>query len=505
MSDIKYKEGTESIIKGINKTVDSVKETFGPNGNTVFIKDHGRLINTKDGVTVAKFINLEDPFEDIGSMLVKEVAEKSNSMVGDGTTSSCILIQALANKVNENKDKLDKKVLLKKLNEMEEFLLEYLKESKIDIDIENIKDVAMIASNGDDEVANTLYSIFSNKGKDVDIRLEKMDEKGIHVEYSDGYIINRGYASPLFINNPSREECYLTDVDIIIYPKEVNSMREIVDILEDYTEPVTPLVFMCNYMNPQTIADISRNNMDQRLECLVVQTPINNNEDDMKDILSVIEAEKEKDYYIGHVDGVSAKCQFTTFIKKKMNTKDRIDELKERLSDNSISKYDKDKVISRINKLQGGTATIHIGGNSNVEQKELEDRIEDAVKACQAAFRNGVVPGGGYFLAKAANTYNENKEKNLFYKCFCEPLYLILKETKEPFSIIIDYPGESVEKKKRDSYRLNIHKDGTQEIVYGDCLELGIIDPAEVIENSIKNSISVAKSILTNNVSIYNG
>ena len=803
MSDIKYKEGLDSIINGINKTVDAVKSTFGPNGNTVFIKDRNRLINTKDGVTVARFINLDDPFENIGAMLVKEVSERSNSEVGDGpqplyskvltpngwvkigdlkigdkvcgtnksiqtvlgvfdkgekdvyqitigkdrkvlcsgdhvwtlkkiyckdkkqytvnkiledgittkskgahkyyvpisipeftkqelplnpyligvllgdgsltdsgieicigynkkhiipdgvkfnlledpkrkcfrikisksiipflkeagifglkskdkyipekylfsdyndriellnglldtdghinkkglfefstisekmyhdflnliyslgynawhgirnrtgnsysstaifriyqtkgrkhglpitnieklntkekmvcikvsnedhlyytdnfvlthnTTGSAILIQSLVNKIQDSLIKYDKKYLLEQLNEIENYLLNYLYENKIDIDIENIKDVALIASNGDKDISDLLYSIFKTKGKNVDIRLEKIDEKGLFVEYSNGYTINRGYASPLFINNPSQEECFLKNPDVIIYPKEVNSLREIANILEYYTNPTTPVVFMCNYMNPQTIADISKNNMNQLLECLVVQTPINNNEDDMKDLLSVISAEKENDYYIGSVDAVSSRCQYTTFIKNKMNNEKRIKELSDRLNINSISKYDKEKIISRINQLQGGAATIRIGANSNVEQKEIQDRVEDAVKACQAAFRNGVVPGGGYFLAKASFNYDSKNEK-IFTECFRSPFNELTPKDNE-FIILQD--------NKTNTYSYKIVNGN---IIQGDCLELGIIDPVEVIENEIKNSVSVARSVLTNKVSINN-
>lgn len=508
MSDIKYNEGLESIIKGINKTVDAVRSTFGPNGSTVFIKDRNRLINTKDGVTVARFINLEDPFENIGAMLVKEVAEKSNSEVGDGTTSSCILIQSLVNKIQESLVQYDKKYLLNQLNEIEKYLLEYLSKNKIDIDIENIRDVALIASNGDEEIANLLYSIFKNKGKNVDIRLEKIDEKGLSVEYSNGYTINRGYASPLFINNPSHEECYLREPDVIVYPKEVNSIRDIAEILEQYANPKSPVVFMCNYMNPQTIADISNNNMNNLLECLVVQTPINNNEDDMQDLLSVINAEKEDDYFIGSVDAVCARCQYTTFIKDNMNTKDRVQELNKRLQDKSISKYDKEKVKSRIYQLQGGSATIRIGANSNVEQKEIEDRVEDAVKACQAALKNGVVPGGGIFTARAASTYDANIKKNIFSSCFNDCYILLCNDAIQNefgLSISIDYPGtEPTDEQKKQSYKIIKKEDGTYDFVYGNCLDLGIIDPADVVENSIKNSVSVARSVLTNKVSINN-
>lgn len=501
MSDIKYKDGLDSIIKGINKTVDAVKSTFGPNGSTVFIKDRNRLINTKDGVTVARFINLEDPFENIGAMLVKEVSERSNSEVGDGTTGAAVLIQALVNKIQESLVQYDKKYLLEQLNEIEEYLLNYLQKNKIDIDIENIKDVALIASNGDEEIANLLDSIFKTKGKNVDIRLEKIDEKGLFVEYSDGYTINRGYASPLFINNPSHEECYLREPDIIVYPKEVNSLRDIAYILEPYTEPKRPVVFMCNYMNPQTIADISNNNMKQLLECLVVQTPINNNEDDMQDLLSVIDAEKEGDYYIGSVDAVCARCQYTTFIKKEMNTKERVNELNKRLKDSSISKYDKEKIKSRINQLQGGSATIRIGANSNVEQKEIEDRVEDAVKACQAAFRNGVVSGGGYFLTRASMNYDHKKEK-IFTECF-ESTFKHLMNQEYSVNFILD----EYLKINKDAYNyVNTYsyKIINGDVVQGNCLELGIIDPTEVIENEIKNSVSVARSVLTNNVSINN-
>lgn len=501
MSDIKYNEGLDSIIKGINKTVDAVRSTFGPNGSTVFIKDRNRLINTKDGVTVARFINLEDPFENIGAMLVKEVAEKSNSEVGDGTTSSCILIQSLVNKIQESLVQYDKKYLLNQLNEIEKYLLEYLSKNKIDIDIENIRDVALIASNGDEEIADLLYSIFKNKGKNVDIRLEKIDEKGLSVEYSNGYTINRGYASPLFINNPSHEECYLREPDVIVYPKEVNSIRDIAEILEQYANPKSPVVFMCNYMNPQTIADISNNNMNNLLECLVVQTPINNNEDDMQDLLSVIDAEKEDDYFIGSVDAVCARCQYTTFIKDNMNTKDRVQELNKRLQDKSISKYDKEKVKSRIYQLQGGSATIRIGANSNVEQKEIEDRVEDAVKACQAAFRKGVVSGGGYFLTRASMNYDD-KDQNVFIKCFESPFNLLIQNDFKINFLLDEYL--KFEKDAYNTVNTYSYKIINGEVIQGNCLELGIIDPAEVIENAIKNSVSVARSVLTNKVSINN-
>lgn len=501
MSDIKYKEGLDSIINGINKTVDAVKSTFGPNGNTVFIKDRNRLINTKDGVTVARFINLDDPFENIGAMLVKEVSERSNSEVGDGTSGASILIQSLVNKIQDSLIKYDKKYLLEQLNEIENYLLNYLHENKIDIDIENIRDVALIASNGDKDISDLLYSIFKTKGKNVDIRLEKIDEKGLFVEYSNGYTINRGYASPLFINNPSQEECFLKNPDVIIYPKEVNSLREITNILEYYTSPTTPVVFMCNYMNPQTIADISKNNMNQLLECLVVQTPINNNEDDMKDLLSVISAEKENDYYIGSVDAVSSRCQYTTFIKNKMNNEERIKELSNRLNINSISKYDKEKIISRINQLQGGAATIRIGANSNVEQKEIQDRVEDAVKACQAAFRNGVVPGGGYFLARASANYDHKKEK-IFTECFEAPFNCLMNPGYKVDFILDEYLKTN--KNAYDYVNTYSYKIINGEVVQGNCLELGIIDPVEVIENEIKNSVSVARSVLTNKVSINN-
>lgn len=258
---------------------------------------------------------------------------------------------------------------------------------------------------------------------------------------------------------------------------------------------------MCNYMNPQTIADISNNNMKQLLECLVVQTPINNNEDDMQDLLSVIDAEKEGDYYIGSVDAVCARCQYTTFIKKEMNTKERVNELNKRLKDSSISKYDKEKIKSRINQLQGGSATIRIGANSNVEQKEIEDRVEDAVKACQAAFRNGVVSGGGYFLTRASMNYDHKKEK-IFTECF-ESTFKHLMNQEYSVNFILD----EYLKINKDAYNyVNTYsyKIINGDVVQGNCLELGIIDPTEVIENEIKNSVSVARSVLTNNVSINN-
>lgn len=508
MSDIKYKEGLDLVISGINKTVDAVKITYGPYGKTAFIKDRGRLINTKDGVTVAKNITLEDPFENIGSMLVKEVAEKSNMSVGDGTTTSCILIQSLVNEIAKNKHEIDNLDMLNMLDYLEAESLKLLNESSIPISIKNIRDVAMISSNNDKRIADILYNIYSLKGEYVDIRLEKMDEKGLHVEYSNGYTIDRGYASPLFINNPTKEECFMSNVDVIIYPKEVNSMREIVNLLSSYTNPSTPLLFMCNYMNPQTIADISKNNMEQRLECLVVQTPINNNEEDIKDLLCVIDGEKEDGYYVGHIDAVSSKCQNTTLVKHIINNNNRVRELNESLKNKDLSKYDKDKIKSRINRLNGGSAKIFIGGNSNVEQKELEDRVEDAVKSCQAAFRKGVAAGAGYRLATIAKyieKYNRTNNKNIFTKCFYDPVFKII-EYNHTFINDVKYRLEKYDGSKFSlSMKLLKDEDGNLKLFFGDCIELGIIDPVEVIENEIKNSISVARSVLTNGVVINNG
>ena len=495
-------EGRDKLISGIKKISRAVKSTLGPLGNTVILESqhHTRgLTVTKDGVTVAKGINLEDPVENLAVRMVKEAADRTATSAGDGTTTAIVLTEAI---VTEGMKALTTETnvseLVREINTITERVIQNLSKKSKKVTGRTLRDVATISSNNDRDLGKLISDVYKKVGKDGVVTVENSQTPETYYEVTNGIKIQRGYTSRLFVNNQKSDECVLDDVYILATDLEINNILNIENILKPVIQQNKKLLIIgeCSQNVINTIGmNVVKNNLKF---CNIVPPQFGYK---TKELMSDIALSVGAKYFsestgddlslitmadLGHAKKVVVSRDQTIIVRddnKSDNVKNRVIELRdaEALTTN---KGDKDFIKERIASLSGGVGVVYAGGNSDIEQKELYDRIDDAVCAVRSALEEGILPGGGTSLLYEAIGLGDSLAESILKVGFSSPFNQILDNSGK------DYKIDNVEFGKG----FNI-KTGE----YGDMYKMGVIDPAKVTKNALRNAVSVATTILTTN------
>lgn len=509
-------EARNALKRGIDKLANAVKVTLGPKGrNVVLDKGFGAPTITKDGVTVAKEIELEDKFENIGAEIVKEVASKTNDVAGDGTTTATILAQAMIAEglklVSSGVDPIEIKQSIEK--KVSEIVLKLKKMSKEISSKEEIAQVASISAN-DKEIGNIIAEAMESVGKDGVITVEEGQSFGVEKEVVEGMQFDKGYVSPYMITNPDSMKSEFEDPFILITDKKVASIQEILPLLEKVVQSgKKDLVIIADEIEGEALATFVVNKLRGTFNVLGVKAPgFGDRRKAMLEDIAILTGGKVISEEVGlklensNLDDlgrarkvVSSKDN-TTIVEGKgeeKNIKFRIEQIKKEI-EMSDSDYDKEKLQERLAKLSGGVAIIKVGAATETEMKERKDRIEDALNATRAAREEGIVPGGGLALALASNAFEELTDKKdepagskIIDEAILEPIKQIAYNAGKDGSLVLyNIIGEHKKGNKNYGYNAAIDK-------FEDLIEAGIVDPTKVVRSALENAASAAVMFLT--------
>jgi len=498
-------EGREKLISGIEKISRAVKSTLGPLGKTVVLEsqNHTRgLTVTKDGVTVAKSINLPDSVENLAVRMVKEAADRTATSAGDGTTTAIVLTEAIVlagmDAIEENPG-VNVSELVKEINDIAEDVIKSLTKRSKKVTGKTLMDVATISANNDKDLGKLISSIYKEVGKDGVVTVENSQTSHTYYEVTNGIKIDRGHTSRMFINNHKNDECILDDVYILATDLEINNILNIENVLKPIINQNKKLLII-GECSQNVINTLGMNVVKNSLKICNIKPPQFGYK--TKELMSDIALSVGAKYFsestgddlslitmadLGHAQKVVVGPNQTVIVRDE-NTSDevsnRIAELKE-ARDISQKKSDRDFINDRIASLSGGVGVVYVGGDSDIEQKELYDRVEDAVCAVRSAIEEGILPGGGSSLLYES-----------YDLCDCSLASRIMVEAlNAPFKQIVENAGKM--------YPANVEKFGEGYNVktgeYGNMYKMGVIDPAKVTKNALRNAVSVATTILTTN------
>ena len=515
------KQGRDKLISGISKISHAVKSTLGPRGKTVLIEspDHlGGITITKDGVTVAKSIFLDDPVENLAIQMMKDAANRTASVAGDGTTTAIVLTEALI-KAGNMYISQDENVteVIRHINKLTAKAVEQLKELSQDVTDSKLLDVASISANNDIEIGDIISKAYAKVGKHGIVTVEKSMNSETYAEVTNGIRVDRGYTSNLFINNQRKDECILEDVKVLVSDTEISNILQIENILKPIIQQNDKLLIIGN-CSPNVINTLAANVVRNGLKlCNIIPPNFGYKQHElMQDIAISVGAkffsEKTGDDLsiitvqdLGHADKIIVGKESSVIIKHNQVTEEitnRIEELKEQQS-NTSNENDKKFINERIASLSGAIGCIYVGGNSDVEQKEKFDRVDDSVCAVKSALDEGIIPGGGVALLGIANKLSDlsatNKSnewkaaKQVLTEAFRSPIKQILANAGMETEEIIKHLSVTKSKSKK-SYGYDVKNEK-----YGDMFKMGVIDPLKVTKNALINAVSVATTILSTN------
>jgi len=500
--------------RGIDALADAVKITLGPKGrNVVLDKSFGAPTITNDGVTIAKDIELEGAFENIGAQLAKEIASKTNDIAGDGTTTATVLGQAIVQEGLKNVAAGANPMSLKRgLEKASAAILESLADSAINIsERKEMAQVASISANNDSAIGELIGETMEKVGKDGVITVE--ESKGIQtdVEYVDGMSFDRGYISPYFVTNPERMEAEIEDPQILITDKKLSSVQELLPLLEKIVSQTKNVMIIASDVDGEALATLAVNKLRGTMNILAVKAPGfgDRQKDNLGDIATltggqVISEDIGRSFDtvtledLGSARRVVSTKEETTLIEGAGNKEDmdaRIAQVRA-VMEESTSDWDREKAQERLGKLAGSVAVIKVGAATEVELKEKKHRVEDALSATRAAVEEGIVPGGGVALLNAAPALDsvelegdEATGLRILRRALEEPLRRIAINAGDDGSVMVE---EVKELKPGEGY-------DAQNGEFGDMVEKGIIDPAKVTRAAIENAVSIASMVLTTN------
>ncbi|MEK7125146.1 MAG: chaperonin GroEL [Patescibacteria group bacterium] len=519
MSKLIYynREAREALKRGVDQTANAVKVTLGPKGRNVAIdKGFGSPVITKDGVTVAKEIELENKFENVGAQLIKEVASKTNDVAGDGTTTATILAQAIVADGFSAVDSGANPLVLKRgMDKAVEWVLDFLAKRKQKVTGEKIKEVASIAAN-DKEIGALIAEVFKAVGKDGVVTVEESQSFETTHELVEGMQFDRGFVSAYMINNAERMEAAYQDPYILITDRKISSIQDIVPLLEKVSRAgKRDLVIIADDVEGDALATLVVNKLRGNFHALAIKAP--GFGDRKKELLEdigivtggqVISEEKgikiesvELDM-LGRARKVVANKERTTIVDgkgKKGDINDRIDQIKALLA-KTTSNFDKEKLQERLAKLTGGVAIIKVGAMTETELKEKKFRIEDAVSATRAALEEGIVAGGGIALFEAAKELNSKAVKGMTeFGDEAKGLGIIKATLEKPLRTIAENSGKEpneIIQKVFTAPAAGMGFDANDGEIK-DMLKAGIIDPLKVVKTALTSAVSVASLILT--------
>ncbi len=510
-----YGEEARAKLKaGVDKLANAVKVTLGPRGREVILeKKWGSPAVTKDGVSVAKEIELTDPLENMAAQLVKEVASKTADVAGDGTTTATILTQAIYTEGLKAIASGANPVYVKRgIDEAVKVIVEELKKMSKEVSGRTeIEQVATISANNDPEIGKIIADAMEKVGKDGVITVEEAKGAETVLETTEGMQFDRGYLSPYFVTNPEKMEAVLENPYILIYEKKISNIRELLPVLEKVVQANKPLLIIAEDVEGEALATLVVNNIKGVLKVCAVKAPGfgERRKAMLQDIAILtggqaitedlgIKLENVDLDMLGQADKVVVDKDNTTIVGGKGNPEDikaRIEQIKAQI-ETTTSEYDREKLQERLAKLSGGVAIIKVGAATEAEMKEKKDRVDDAVHATKAAVEEGIVAGGGVALLRASKALCDLKEENTdkkwgidIVKKACEiPLKQIASNAGFEGSVII----EKVKANESKTYGFDA---ATGEFV--DMMEAGIIDPTKVVRTAIQNAASVAGTMLT--------
>ena len=513
--DIKFSTDARSrLLKGINLLADTVRITLGPKGrNVVLDKSFGSPRITKDGVTVAKEIDLKDKFENMGAQMIKEVASKTSDTAGDGTTTATILAQAIVEEglkaVAAGMNPMD---LKRGIDTATKAIIEELKKKSKKISTnEEVKQVGTISANGDIEVGEHLAQAMEKVGNEGVITVE--EGKGLDTELNvvEGMQFDRGYLSPYFVTNAEKMTCELEDVYILLHEQKLSNLQPMLPLLESVAQSGKPLLIIAEEIEGEALATLIVNKLRGGLKIAAVKAPgFGDRRSAMLEDIALltngqviseelgIKLENVKLDSLGTAKKINIDKENTTIVGgsgKKSEIDARCNQIRNEI-EQSDSDYDKEKLQERLAKLSGGVAVLHVGGSSEVEVKEKKDRVEDAMNATRAAVEEGVVPGGGVALLYAKKILDSIKLPNpdqqvginIVKKAIERPIRQIAKNAGVDGSIIV---GKLLEQ-DNENYGYN-----AQTGKFTDLVKDGIIDPTKVVLSAIQDSASVAGLLIT--------
>jgi chaperonin GroEL len=508
-----------SMLKGITQLTDAVKATLGPKGKNVVIdKKYGAPTITKDGVTVAKEIELKDAYENMGAQLVREVASKTSDIAGDGTTTATVLAYAIykggIKHVVAGSNPMDIKRGIEKA--VEAIVGELKNISKPVQDKKEIAQVGTISANNDTAIGELIADAMDKVGKDGVITVEEAKSMTTSLDVVEGMQFDRGYTSPYFVTDPERMECNLEDVFILINEKKISSMKDLLPILEQTAKMGKPLMIIAEEVEGEALATLVVNKLRGTIQVCAVKAPgFGDRRKAMLEDIAIltggtvisedlgIKLESIKISDLGRAKKITVDKENTTIVEgagDHKNIEGRVKQIKAQIEE-TTSDYDREKLQERLAKIVGGVAVINVGAATETEMKEKKARVEDALHATRAAVEEGIVPGGGVALLRCVSALKGLKLDNHDQQVGVE---ILKRALEEPIRQIINNTGlepSVIVEKVKNSKDVNHGFDaGTEE--YVDMVKAGIVDPTKVTRCALQNASSVASLMLTTSVMI---
>ncbi len=510
-------DSRQSILRGVNILGDAVKITLGPKGrNAVIEKKYGAPVITKDGVTVAKEIELQDPLENMGAQMVREVASKTSDVAGDGTTTATLLAQAIFREgVRTVAAGASPMALKRGIDKAVEVAVAEIKRLSREVKGDMIAQVGTISANTDKQVGSIIAEAMKKVGKDGVITVEESKTMETTLEVVEGMQFDRGYLSPYFVTDPDRMECVLEDALILIHEKKISSMKDLLPLLEQTAKAGKPLLIVAEDVEGEALATLVVNKLRGTLRCAAVKAPgfgdrrkamlediatITGGKAITEDLGQKLENLTLED--LGSAKKITIDKDNTTIIDgagKATDIEGRIKQLRTQVED-TTSDYDKEKLQERLAKLVGGVAVIKVGAATEMELKEKKARVEDAMHATRAAVEEGIVPGGGTAYLRCISTLEKLKLEddeaigvNIVKRALEEPIRQIAQNAGHEGALIVRRVRES----KDENFGFNAE---TGE--FGDMIKAGVIDPAKVTRLALQNAASIVSLMLTTEVLI---
>ena len=513
--DIKYNMDARDLLKkGVDQLANAVKVTLGPKGRNVVIeKKFGAPQITKDGVTVAKEVELENKFENTGAQLVKSVASKTGDDAGDGTTTATILTQAIVTEGLKNVTAGANPMDLKRgIDKAVAAVVAFIKDhaEQVDDNYDKIEQVATVSANNDAEIGKLLADAMRKVSKDGVITIEESKSRDTNIGVVEGMQFDRGYLSGYFMTDADKMECVMDNPYILLYDKKISNLKEFLPILQPAAESGRPLLVIAEDVDSEALTTLVVNRLRGGLKICAVKAPgFGDRRKAMLEDIAVLTGgvviSEEKGLkleqatldMLGSADKVTVTKDNTTIVNghgEKANIQDRVAQIKNEI-ENTKSSYDKEKLQERLAKLAGGVAVLYVGANSEVEMKEKKDRVDDALCATRAAIEEGIVAGGGTTYIRALEALKDMKGDNadettgirIVERAIEEPLRQIVANAGGEGSVVVNKVREG-----EGDFGYNARKD-----VYEDMRQAGIVDPAKVERVALENAASIAGLFLT--------
>ena len=513
--EIKFDVDAREMLKqGVDRLANAVKVTLGPKGRNVVIeKKFGAPQITKDGVTVAKEVELENRFENTGAQLVKSVASKTGDDAGDGTTTATILTQAIVNEGLKNVTAGANPMDLKRgIDKAVKAVVAYIKENAeiVDDNYDKIEQVATVSANNDPEIGKLIADAMRKVSKDGVITIEESKSRDTYINVVEGMQFDRGYLSGYFVTDSDKMECVMENPYILIYDKKISNIKDFLPILQPAAESGRPLLVIAEDVDSEALTTLVVNRLRGGLKICAVKAPgFGDRRKAMLEDIAVLtggvviseekglKLEQATLEMLGTCDKVTVSKDNTTIVNgagEKENIADRIAQIKNEIA-NTTSTYDKEKLQERLAKMSGGVAVLYVGANSEVEMKEKKDRVDDALCATRAAIEEGVVVGGGTTYIRSLGVLKDIKGENadeqtginIVERAIEEPLRQIVRNAGGEGAVVVQKVREG-----EGDFGYNARKD-----VYEDLRVAGVIDPAKVARVALENAASIAGMFLT--------